>query len=261
MARKRERFERTDVPSESPYKNIIGIVVVVVVFGALAILVNSVWNRVQLESNLGDSDLSDTVDGLSAVYTPDGYTASTDELEVVLLFTADGLDTGSGLSAARILVVNQTQNTAIIASVPTNVRVTYDGTKYTLAELYAASGYAACVDPLSDVTDVVFDHVIVSTNDVVESVAALTGTSSSNLVSTASSLIKTIKTDMSASEVVELADLLSLVGTSNISSTEASLYNETAQDEEGNTYETGYYALDSTTLVIQLGLYVSSATE
>ena len=48
MFRKRERFERSDVPRETPYTNVIGVVVLVVVFVALAMTVMAVWNRVKM---------------------------------------------------------------------------------------------------------------------------------------------------------------------------------------------------------------------
>ena len=96
MPRKRERFERSDVPRDTPYRNVIGGVVCVLVLAAVVAVVLFVWNRVKLESNLGDKDISDALSAQAAQATPEaaGYVASGDEFESVVLFTADGLDAG-----------------------------------------------------------------------------------------------------------------------------------------------------------------------
>ena len=81
--RKRERFERTDVPEESPYRNVIGAVVCVVVLAAAALIVHFVWERVSLESRLGDVGLSDSLSAQPASTVTEGtsYVASTDDHE------------------------------------------------------------------------------------------------------------------------------------------------------------------------------------
>ena len=87
MFRKRERFERSDVPRETPYTNIIGVVVLVVVFVALAMTVMAVWNRVTLESRLGANDLTYSLSAQAKASAADGYVASSDELESTLFLT------------------------------------------------------------------------------------------------------------------------------------------------------------------------------
>lgn len=261
MPRKRERFERIDVPRESPYRNVIGVVVCVAVFALLAIIVSLTWNRVQLESRLGDSDLSDSLATQASTYVPDGgYVASSDEIECVLLLTADSLDaTGATLASAQILSVNTTQGTAALVSVSTQVKLTVDETATTLADLYASQGYAACVAPLSTAANVSFDHVVVSTGDVLERAAALAGSDPSDLVSAASELLSQMRTDMDAETLLSLAETLSSVGVSNVASSEAVLVAETTTDEEGNVIETGYQTIDQLQLCLALGTIVTAA--
>ena len=50
MPRRRERFERSDVPRASTHRSVIGAVVCVAVFAAIAAVVVFLWNRVTLES-------------------------------------------------------------------------------------------------------------------------------------------------------------------------------------------------------------------
>lgn len=61
MFRKRERFERSDVPRESPYTNVIGLAVITIVAVLVGIVVVTIWDRAQLESHLGDHGLNKAV--------------------------------------------------------------------------------------------------------------------------------------------------------------------------------------------------------
>ncbi len=265
MFRQRERFERTDVPRESPYRNLIGVIVVVVVLAAAAGIVLAVWNRVSLETSLEDSDLVDAVDAQeTTAATADGYEASTDEFEFTLLLTTDETDdSGSTLSSARILSVNATQGTASYVVLPVAMAaVTSDGEHVTLSSLYSSEGYAACVTAVSDATGIAVDHVVVSSGDVVEELAALAdaGVSSvSDLVSSAASLLEKIKTDMDVTALVSLASTVTSVGVGNIGSFEVPLVVDTTTDADGNAVETGLGAADSVQLAISLGLLVPIA--
>lgn len=260
MARKRERFERIDVPRGGPHRNLIGAVVCVAVFAVAALVVYLVWNRVRLESRLGDANLGDALAAQDAEVVPDGgYVASTDEFECVLLLTADGLEDGATLSAAQILSVNRTQGTAVLANVPVEAKVTVDEEPTTLAELFSSSGYAACVAPLSSAANVSFDHVIVATGDVIEEAAGLAGLSPSELIRSASGLLSKLRTDLDAQGLLSLAETLSGIGVANLATAEATLVAETATDEAGNATETGYQVIDRAQLGVALGLLVPAA--
>ena len=79
MFRKRERFERSDVPRENPYTNVIGLAVIVIVAVLVGIVVVTIWDRVQLESHLGDHGLNKAVKSQSVSGNPDGTTKSEDD--------------------------------------------------------------------------------------------------------------------------------------------------------------------------------------
>lgn len=259
MFRQRERFERTDVPRESPYRNVIGVVVCVVVLVATAAVVLAVWNRVSVETRLGDTDLSDAVDSQGSVAaSADGYVASTDDRELTLLLTTDDVDaeTGATLTSARILSVNHTRGAAGYIVLPVDAAVTYGDERVALSSLFSSAGYAACVQPLATATGIAFDHVVVSDDDVVEEVISLADADASELVSSASDFLKRIKTNMDAATLVSLAGSLASVGVENITSFDAPVVADTTTDEEGNVVETGLQAVDSVQLAITLGLLV-----
>lgn len=260
MPRRRERFERSDVPRASTHRSVIGAVVCVAVFAAIAAVVFFLWNRVTLESRLGDKDLEGALAAQAGqgVAEGAGYVASGDDFEVVALFTADGLDpTGTTLTSARILAVNRTQGTAACATVPLDAKVD-DETSATLADAYASQGYAACAGMLASAAGVPLDHAVVATGDVLEEVRAIVGSSASDLVRQASGLLSKIRTDMDAAELLSLAEALSAAG-ANLTSSEAILVPEAATDEEGNPVETGAQVIERTQLGVDLGLLVPAA--
>ena len=261
MFRRRERFERTDVPRESPYRNVVGAVVCVVVFAALAVVVSMVWNRVSLESRLGEVGLSEAVDSQGSVaVSASGYAASTDERELTLLLVTDDVDAeGAALASVRVLSVNHTRGAAGYINFPSDVAVSYGDTRLALSDLFASEGYAACVAPFAAATGIAFDHVIVSSGDVVEQVAALAGTDGSALLRSASDFLKKIKTNMSATELLSLAGSVASVGVENITSFDAPLVTDVATDAGGGIVETGLQAVDAVQLAITLGLLVPGA--
>ena len=261
MFRRRERFERTDVPRENPYRNVIGVVVCVVVFAALAVVVSAVWNRVSLESRLGDVDLSEAVDSQGSVaVAASGYAASTDDRELTLLLVTDDVDAaGSALSSVRVLSVNHTRGAAGYINLPADVAVTFGETRVSLSSLFATDGYAACVRPLAAATGIAFDHVVVSSGDVVAEAASLAGSDSSALLRSASDFLKKIRTDMDATELLSLAGSIASVGVENITVFDAPLVTDVATDADGNLVGTGLQAVDAVQLAITLGLLVPGA--
>ncbi len=260
MPRKREKFDRIDVPRESPHRNVMAGAISVAVLVAVALVVGVVWNRVQLESRLGDTGLTDAMSAQSSTSVPDeSYVASADEFECVLLLTADSLDqTGAALTSARILALNKTQATATLADIPLEATLSVQDSSATLSGLYASSGYAACVVPLSKAANMTFAHVVVATDDVLEEASSLAGSSASELVSSASELLSKIRTDMDAQELLSLAQALSSVGTSNLTRLDATLVPQTVTDDEGAVTETGSQVIDATQLDVALGLLVAA---
>ena len=253
-------FDRTDVPRDSPHRNVMGAVVCLMVFAAVALIVYLVWDRVQLESRLGDTDLSSAVKAQRAAVAPDGYAASSDTFETVLLLTADSLEpSGATLQSARILAANTTQGTAVLANVSLDTKVIRESEPSTLADLFRSAGSAACVEPLASACGVSFDHVVVATGDVIEEAAALAGSDAAGLVRSASGLLSKMRTDLDAAGLLAMAETLSSVGTANLAQADAVLVPETAQDADGNTVETGYQLLDATQLGVALGTLVPAA--
>ena len=217
MLRKRERFERIDVPRANPYKNVIGLAVIIVIAVLVGLVVTTIWNRVQLESHLGVGTLSKALQNQSTLDTPDGTSPSEDTFTSYAVISADSLkDGGSELQSAHILVINRTQNTGYLISVPGDVVVETDAGTQTLTDIYKGQGQSACIDALSKVTNIKLEHVIISTEDVWEKISALSGSGARSLVSNASSLLASIISDMKPSQLLDLAETIQPIGISNL---------------------------------------------
>jgi hypothetical protein len=259
MARNRERFERSDVPVYHKHRNLIAVVVILVVFGGAYLIVSRLWNRVQAESHLGDNSLSAVVGSTSEIQDL-GYTTSSDSFTTVLLLTADTLtevdEAGATLESAELLVIDNTTGTGTLVSIPLDTKVTSGDTDQTLAELFQSSGARACVSPLSAATNISITHVIVSTFEVWDQLSALAGTNSKDLVTRAADFLTSIRTDMDAAALVDLAQQVNDIGITRI---DAPMVDETVTDADGNVTATGYRVIDKVSLGLSTGVLVEQA--
>ena len=286
LFRKRERFERTDVPNPGPYTNIIGGIVVAVVAVAVFVIVSNVADRVGKETRLDDNTLAKQVSSQSSMtVTDERYSISQDTFTKILILevaNADDVKSGTQLQGASILAIREhivsqddesegsdeesedaAQNvstiTATLADVSTDVKVSSGSTSASLSELCSSQGAAACVLPLNSGANVKFSHVIVATDNVLTAIQGLAGSDSSKLLEDSLDLVLKIRTDMTAKELVALGDKIAqLGGVDAIVGFEAPTTAETAQQADGATYETGYQVIDKTGLCASLGTLVSS---
>ncbi len=259
MPRKRERFERIDVPEPSRRRNIVGAVVAVAALVVTALVVAFAWNRASLESKMGDRSLSDALASQAASAGPgEGYVDTGNEIHSTLLLTSDSLDAGGTLTGARILSVNATAGTATLVTVPTDLALTVDDQATTLSELFSSQGYAACVAPLGSAAGIGFDNVVLATGDVLEEAAQLAGSDAGSLVRSASSFLSKIRTNMDASGLLSFAETLSSIGVANLTASDAPLVAETTTDEAGTVTETGRQVIDRTQLGVVIGRFAAA---
>ena len=260
MPRKREMFERTDVPEPSPLRNLIGAVVAVAAVAAAIAVAVLAWNRANLESHLGESALKDAVHDLaqySVASPPAGRSGTGDTVYCTLLLTADSLDAqGASLEAARILAINATKGTSVLVNLPVDLALTVDDEPTTLSELYSSGGYASCVVPLGRASGLRFSNgVVVSTEDVLGDAAKLAGSDADELLDSASEFVTGIKTNLDAEGLLEFAEHLSQVDLSSLATVDAPLMAETTTDEEGNVTATERQVIDPGQLGVAIGLF------
>lgn len=272
LFRKRERFERTDVPNPSPYSNIIGGIVLAVVFVALFVVVGRVADRVGKETRLNDISLSKAVSKQSSMtVTQEGYSISQDAWTKVLLLTVSdpsNVKKGTTLVSAQALMIRdhtvedgesagQVETTATLANLPLEAKVTSDQTASTLADLCASKGAAACVVPVNAATNIKYSHVIVASDDLISQLLSLAGADPAALIADSASLVEKIRTDMSAEELVALATKVAGIGVENIQTVDAELMADTTTGADGQSVDTGFQAINRTQLCVAVGTLVN----
>ena len=271
LFRKRERFERTDVPTPGPYTNIIGVAVLVVVAVALFVVVGRVADRVGKETRLEDADLSKQVSKQSSmVVTDDQYSISQDAFTKVLFLTvadASDMKKGAQVTQAQVLLLHEkpvqaedgsetTQTLVSLATLPLDAKIGSGDDAATLADYCAAHGSAACVVPLNAASNIKFTHVVVASEDVLEQVMALAGSDPSQFIKESTALLMKLRTDMTPAELVDLGTRATGVGAENFNRVDASLVAETTQADDGSTVETGFQVIDRTALCTSVGTLV-----
>lgn len=237
----RAKFERTDVPVPSPQRSIIAIVVLVVVAISLVVGIKTLWDHVQSTTNLHDRQIAAELENQTAAATPEGYTKSSDAVTIYLVMVAPDQE----LTSAYLLGYNSTKGTATLVNLPADM--TYGGK--TLLALYKEGGATSTISPVSATCGVVISHVLVVPSDLRELAASMKGLSAVQLAAKASSLLKTIKTDMSTKELLALVQPYARLTDEKISQVEAPVV--AAED--------GSQTIDANALGVALGTLVSQA--
>lgn len=270
LFRKRERFERTDVPTPGPYTNVIGVVVLVVVAVALFVVVGRVADRVGKETRLEDADLSKQVGKQSSmVVTDEQYSISQDAFTKVLFLTvadASDMKKGTQITQAQVLLLHEKPVQAedgrdhadrgVFATLPLDAKIGSGDDAATLADYCASHGPAACVVPLNAASNIKFTHVVVASEDVLEQVMALAGSDPSKFIKESTALLMKLRTDMTTAELVDLGTRAAGVGAENFNRVDAPLVAETTQADDGSTAETGFQVIDRTALCTSVGTLV-----
>lgn len=271
LFRKRERFERTDVPTPGPFTNIIGGAVLAVVAVAVILVITNVADRVSKETRLQDYNLSKQVGKESAmVVTDDQYQISKDTFTKILFLTvadASDMEKGTQVTQAQVLLLHEkpvqaedgsetTQTVASLATIPLDAKIGTGGDAATLADYCAAHGPAACVVPLNAACNIKFTHVVVASEDVLEQVMAFSGSDPSKFIADSTPLLMKLRTDMTAAELVEVGTKATTVGAENFNRVDAPLVPEVAQADDGSTQQTGFQVIDRTALCTSVATLV-----
>ena len=213
MRRERSRYSRPDVPQASPRRTAAAVAVLVVLAVLGAVLVWFLWQRANEDSALRDRELVASLDGAGEVAAAEGTVPSGDTLTNVLVFLVDDVDAPRpALAGATLLCLNQTQNTASVVVLPTEMGVG----DATLAEAFARDGAAGCVAPVAQACGLGLDHVIVLDQAGWDRLEGLSGAGASELASQASELVGMMRTDMDAAGLLELAETTRAVGLSGV---------------------------------------------
>jgi hypothetical protein len=251
--RKRERYERSDVPRGGKHTTAIALVVLAVIVIGVALLVSFLWRLANQSTTLGDDSLSEGIAAQGDQATIDGYTASTDDIECVLVLTVDDVSSDSPtLGQVQILSLDATSGTGVLVALPLDTKVTTDSGDTTVSELFASDGAGGCIAPLSEATGVPVSHVVVVESDFWDQAASLSGSSTDELMSEASDLLSQVRSDMDANQMVDLLSEARSIGIENLTRSDAVCTTE--DDGAGGTRS----VVDQALLGLALGTLVAA---
>lgn len=252
--RKRERFERTDVPRYNPYRNYIAIAVLVAVGVCLVVLVGVLWSKAQQPISVGNKTLSASLETQAAVTSPDGYTISDDSFENVLVLTVDDVNAQTPkLKNAQILTLNSTKRKGYLVTIPLDTKVNDGKSDMRLSDLFAASGASACVAPLAKAANLRMTHVMLATDGVWDKLEKYKGAGVTALLSHGADLLYSIDTDMTTADLTEVAEQVQSMGISNLTRLDAPTTKE--DDGAGGSWE----VINSSQLGASLGIMVAKS--
>jgi hypothetical protein len=216
----RERYQRPDDPRVSSRRHTVGAVIVLLVlvmggiFGGLWL-----WGKANDDSKVGSHDLAQAATAsATAVTAPSGTHLSTDAFSNLLVLTVDDASAKSPvLQGAYLLVLDTTASKGTLVSLPT-MSVETDSGAQTLTQLFSTEGPASCVVPLAEATSVSVSHVVemdVSSWDTLWGMLK-GGASASDLMSQATGLVSSMRTDMDATSLLSYMQEVRGVGRANL---------------------------------------------
>lgn len=219
-------YKRSDVPKPGRHRAAKAIGVLLIVLCVLGGIGWYAWTRANADSSMGDRDLSAALTQTTqATSVEAGAAASTDSFSNILVITVDDPDASSPtVEGAYLLVLDTTAQKACLATLPADLLLTSsDGSTWTLGSLYASEGASACIVPISQATSATLSHAVVMSSDSWNELWDLlsSGASAQTLLSKATGLISSMRTDMDATSLLDLFQQVQKVGRSNISTYEA----------------------------------------
>lgn len=252
--RQRERFERTDVPRYSPYRNAVAIGVLVAVGVLLVVLVSTLWAKAQKPISVGNESLSKSIQAQGQVTSPDGYTVSQDSFTNVLVLTVDDVNAQSPkLTKAQILSLDATARKGTLVTIPLDAKVNDGKADVRLQDLYSGSGASACIVPLATAANLRMTHAMLASDDVWDKIEGYKGAGVSALLSHGADLLYSINTDMSTGDLMDVAELVQSIGVNNLKRMDAPASQE-ADGAGGN-----WSVLNSAQLGADIGIMVPAA--
>lgn len=214
MARKRERFERSDVPKDTKYRPLIGLAVLAIIGAVGFFFVRTLWGHVQIESRMGDPMMVDALDDQTGPTTLEGnFEYTENDIEKIFFLQVDDVDAERPkVVAAQLLLLDPTGGTAHLVDVPVNMLVNSEGSSYAFNEFFSSFGPEASVRLLATAYNIYADHVIMGTINPWDRIMGLDGVSSFEVVGKDEEFVRSMRTDLDAGDIVKHAALLNTLG-------------------------------------------------
>ncbi|MDO5120225.1 MAG: hypothetical protein Q4D48_09075 [Coriobacteriales bacterium] len=251
MLRQRDRFERSDVPTPSAFRNTIAAAILALCAVACLLLWNVCWRKANQMNNLNSDELFDALyDQLSPTEPSAGRKWSDASFSNVQLFIVDDVNAEKPqLLGAQIFVRNTDTNECTIVNLPLNAKVWLSEGVSSLPVQFEQGGAAQALPPLTNATNVHVSHVIVATDRIWDQLARFKGPSAKALFTSQTNDFATIASDYSTGQLIKFGEMLQEIGFDNINHIDAPYWDDTLADG------TAVSVIDWQELPTQLGIF------
>ncbi|WP_028263461.1 HlyD/EmrA/EmrK family protein [Atopobium fossor] len=219
--KQRKRYERSDVMAPSAHKTRNALIALAAIVIMLAGGVLALWNLAQAHSQLGDTGLSASVEKNGGKNTATINTQVSDHVITTVLVFIHADKDESVLSSAKLLSLDQSAGKGFIVNLPIDMAVSLDEAQSTLANVFKKQQSQGSIGVVSAATGVQISHVMVVNSYGWEKVLGLSNVGATQLAHQATELLSILHTDMSAPELLNLAETTHGIGRKNLSVVEA----------------------------------------
>lgn len=256
MPRKRERFERIDVPRDNPHRNLIALAILLAIAVVGYLLVATLWSRVEVEAHMGDPALAGALGEQPGPTALEGDFYYTDnDIEKILFLQVDDVDADRPqLVGAQLLLIDEAGAAAHLIDVPITVRVSADGSTYAFGEYFDSYGPEASIPLITASFNLYADHTIMGEESPWASIVGLAGANPFNVVDENPGFVESIRTDLDGSELVEHGALFQTLGVGALEVEECPVTGEEA-NEAGEVTQTD---VDLVSFGLQAGILIAN---
>ena len=219
--KQRKRYERSDVKAPSAHKTRNALIVLAVVLIVVVCGVGILWSLAQAHSRLGDTGLSESVEKNGGKNTATINTQVSDHAVTTVLVFIHADNDESVLSSAKLLSLDQSAGKGSIVNLPIDMTVKVEKMQTTLSDVFTKQQSRGSIGVVSSATGVQISHVMVVNSHGWEKVLELSNMGATQLVHQATELLNLLHTDMSAPELLNLAEMVHGIGRKNLGIVEA----------------------------------------
>lgn len=214
--KQRKRYERSDVLALGAHKTRNALLALAVVVAVVVTGVSVLWNLAQANSNLGDTGLSASIKKDGGKNTATVNTQLSDHVVTTVLVFIHADKDESVLSSAKLLSLDQSSGKGCIVNLPADMTVTLDNTQTTLSEVFGKQQSKGSIGVVSTATGVKISHVMVVDSYGWKKVLELSNVGATQLARQATELLGLLHTDMSAPDLLNLAETAHGIGKKNV---------------------------------------------
>lgn len=225
---KRMRYQRTDMPPKTKHSTRNALIVLVVLALALVGGLLVMWHFAQTNSKLGDTQLTQSIKQQKTTTAPTARTKLSGHTVTTMLVFIHADDNTKALQEAKLICMDTTAKRSNFVNLPVHMRVLSGEKPCGLQKFFAQHESKGSIDAVGSALGLQISHVMVLDSQGWERFLATSRMGASELVKQAPELLKTLRSDMSAPELLDFFETARSIGRKNTNKIEAPLAKDAA---------------------------------